>query len=169
MTRKNATLSKRRSKPSLKVATSQNGHANGNGNGKMNSNIEMRKRDTSTESSGERTARVLQSPQFSLDNEPALVPQTPVLTTTSFHNLPRADKRNFLLLCVLYFLQGVPMGLATGSVPFLLKPYLSYGQIGVFSLASYPYSLKLFWSPIVDAVWSPRFGRRKSWVVTLVI
>jgi hypothetical protein len=171
MTRKNATLSKRRSKPSLKVATSQNGYANGNGNGngKMNNNIEMRKRDTSTESSGERTARVLQSPQFSLDNEPALVPQTPILTTTSFHNLPRNDKRNFLLLCVLYFLQGVPMGLATGSVPFLLKPYLSYGQIGVFSLASYPYSLKLFWSPIVDAVWSPRFGRRKSWITPVQV
>jgi MFS family permease len=169
MTRKNATLSKRRSKPSLKVATGQNGYANGNGTGKMNTNIEMRKRDTSTESSAERTSRVLQSPHFSLDNEPAVVPQTPVLATTSFHNLPRNDKRNFLLLCVLYFLQGVPMGLATGSVPFLLKPYLSYGQIGVFSLASYPYSLKLFWSPIVDAVWSPRFGRRKSWITPVQV
>ena len=169
MTRKNASLARRRSKPSLKVATGQNGHANGN----MNSNIEMRKRDTpSTESSTERTARVLSSPQFSLDNEPpiaAVAPQTPVMTTTSFHNLPPSDKRNFLLLCVLYFLQGVPMGLATGSVPFLLKPYLSYGQIGVFSLASYPYSLKLFWSPIVDAVWSPTFGRRKSWITPIQV
>lgn len=61
------------------------------------------------------------------------------------------------------------MGLATGSVPFLLKPYLSYGQIGVFSLASYPYSLKLLWSPIVDAVWSPRFGRRKSWITPVQV
>ncbi|KAJ5572692.1 Major facilitator superfamily domain general substrate transporter [Penicillium hetheringtonii] len=167
MTRRNATLAKRRSKPSLKVATGQNGHANGN----MNSNIEMRKRDTpSTESSTERTARVLSSPQFSLDNEPPVIaPQTPVMATTSFHNLPPSDKRNFLLLCVLYFLQGVPMGLATGSVPFLLKPYLSYGQIGVFSLASYPYSLKLFWSPIVDAVWSPTFGRRKSWITPIQV
>ncbi|KAJ5118959.1 hypothetical protein N7526_010596 [Penicillium atrosanguineum] len=119
MTRKNATLARRRSKPSLKVATGQNGHANG----KMNSNIEMRKRDTpSTESSTERTARVMESHSFSLDNDPP-VPQTPLMTTTSFHNLPASDRRNFLLLCVLYFLQGVPMGLATGSVPFLLKPY----------------------------------------------
>ncbi len=59
------------------------------------------------------------------------------------------------------------MGLAAGSVPFLLKSHLSYGQIGIFSLASYPYSLKLFWSPIVDAVWSPRFGRRKSWIMPI--
>ncbi|CAI7670735.1 unnamed protein product [Penicillium pancosmium] len=166
MTRKNNTLSRRRSKPSLKVATGQNGHANG----AMNSNIEMRKRDTpSTESSTERTSRVMASPQFSLDNEPPVVPQTPIMTTTSFQNLPPSDQRNFLLLCVLYFLQGVPMGLATGSVPFLLKPYLSYGQIGVFSLASYPYSLKLFWSPIVDAVWSPTFGRRKSWITPVQV
>lgn len=61
------------------------------------------------------------------------------------------------------------MGLATGSVPFLLKPHLSYGQIGVFSLASYPYSLKLLWSPIVDAVWSPTFGRRKSWITPVQV
>lgn len=133
-------------------------------------NIEMRKRDTpSAESSAERTARLMSRPSFTLDEEPPVIPQTPVMTTTSFHNLPAADKRNFLLLCVLYFLQGVPMGLATGSVPFLLKPYLSYGQIGIFSLASYPYSLKLFWSPIVDAVWSPRFGRRKSWITPVQV
>ena len=59
------------------------------------------------------------------------------------------------------------MGLASGSVPFLLKKYLSYGQIGIFSLAIYPYSLKLLWSPIVDAVWSRRVGRRKSWILPI--
>lgn len=59
------------------------------------------------------------------------------------------------------------MGLATGSVPFLLKEHMSYGQIGIFSLASYPYSLKLLWSPIVDAVWTPKLGRRKSWIMPI--
>jgi len=72
-----------------------------------------------------------------------------------------------MLLVLLYFLQGIPMGLAAGSVPFLLKNYMSYGQIGVYSLASYPYSLKLLWSPIVDAVWSPKVGRRKSWILPI--
>ncbi|EPS26829.1 putative membrane protein [Penicillium oxalicum] len=169
MTRKNASLSKRRSKPSLIVTTGRNGHVNGNGTGNMNQNIEMRKRETSSESASDQSSRLVRSPNFSLDDDPVIVPPTPVLATTSFQNLPRNDRRNFLLLCVLYFLQGVPMGLATGSVPFLLKPYLSYGQIGVFSLASYPYSLKLFWSPIVDAVWSPRFGRRKSWITPVQV
>lgn len=51
-----------------------------------------------------------------------------------------------------------------GSVPFMLREHLSYAQLGLFSLASYPYSLKLFWSPIVDAVFHPSIGRRKSWI-----
>ena len=168
MKQKGQTLNKRRSKPTLKLATGQ-GHANR----EMSNNIEMRKRDTPPESSSARASRLMNRPGFSLDEEPALpdpvTPQTPGLATTSFQNLPLADRRNFLLLCVLYFLQGIPMGLATGSVPFLLKPYLSYGQIGVFSLASYPYSLKLLWSPIVDAVWSTRFGRRKSWITPVQV
>ncbi|KAF9889883.1 hypothetical protein FE257_006973 [Aspergillus nanangensis] len=165
MKNKGRTLSKRRSKPVLSVATGQNGHAHS----EMTSNIEMRKRDTSTESPAARASRYTSHPNFSLDQDPPLTPQTPAMTTTSFANLPASDRRNFLVLCVLYFLQGVPMGLATGSVPFLLKPYLSYGQIGVFSLASYPYSLKLLWSPIVDAVWSRRFGRRKSWITPVQV
>jgi len=57
--------------------------------------------------------------------------------------------------------------LAGGSVPFLLKSHLSYSQIGVYSLASYPYSLKLLWSPIVDAWWSAKVGRRKSWILPI--
>ena len=85
----------------------------------------------------------------------------------AFLDLPPQDQRNFLMLVLLYFLQGVPMGLAMGSVPFLLKSRLSYGQIGVFSLAAYPYSMKLAWSPIVDAIWSRRMGRRKSWIVPI--
>ncbi|KAF2861485.1 acetyl-coenzyme A transporter 1 [Piedraia hortae CBS 480.64] len=84
-----------------------------------------------------------------------------------FWSLPERDRRHFMLLVLLYFLQGIPMGLAGGSVPFLLKSHLSYGQIGVYSLASYPYSLKLLWSPIVDAVWSRRVGRRKSWILPM--
>ncbi|KAI9781202.1 MAG: hypothetical protein M1816_002462 [Peltula sp. TS41687] len=105
---------------------------------------------------------------FSLDSEPPGTPHTPVYSDIGFWELPVRDRRNFLLLVGLYFLQGIPMGLAAGSVPFLLKQaHLSYSQMGVFSLASYPYSLKLLWSPIVDAVWSPKVGRRKSWIIPI--
>lgn len=166
---------KQKSNKSLHIKTSreelQNGHltngnANGhasapNGNGTM---IEHRRK----RGEDEVKAAYVDRQDFSLDNEPPpMTPQTPAQVETSFSDLPPADKRNFLLLCLLYFLQGIPMGLASGSVPFLLKKYLSYGQIGVFSLAIYPYSLKLLWSPIVDAVWSQRFGRRKSWITPI--
>lgn len=144
----------------LTIETGQNGHAT---NGDMNSQVEMRRKDPSVDSpsSAQHASRVMERESFTLDDEP---PRTPGLKNTSFYALPEQDRRNFLLLVLLYFLQGIPMGLAMGSVPFLLKPHISYGQIGVFSLASYPYSLKLFWSPIVDAVWSKRLGRRKSWI-----
>jgi PAT family acetyl-CoA transporter-like MFS transporter 1 len=114
------------------------------------------------------TAHLMSRSSFSLDNVPPPAPgKIESSSSSGFFDLPRQDRRNFMLLVLLYFLQGIPMGLAAGSVPFLLKNYMSYGQIGVYSLASYPYSLKLLWSPIVDAVWSPKVGRRKSWILPI--
>lgn len=94
---------------------------------------------------------------------PTATPNIPEKKAT--HSLPRKDLKAFIILVILYTLQGVPVGLAFGSVPFILKSKLSYSQVGVFSLASYPYSLKLLWSPIVDAIYSRRVGRRKSWII----
>ncbi|EEP75551.1 conserved hypothetical protein [Uncinocarpus reesii 1704] len=163
MTRKHNSIKRRSSRPSLKLVAGENGHAKSG----MDSSIGVRRKDVSLDSSSSHASRVMGRSNFSLDDEPPPTPQTPGLTSTSFADLPVHDRRNFLLLVLLYFLQGIPMGLAMGSVPFLLKPFLSYGQIGIFSLASYPYSLKLLWSPIVDAVWSPQFGRRKSWITPI--
>ncbi|KAJ3526030.1 hypothetical protein NM688_g8313 [Phlebia brevispora] len=79
------------------------------------------------------------------------------------------DKRAIALLIVLYLIQGFPLGLALGSLPFLLKEHLSYSQLAIFSLASYPYSMKLLWSPIVDSLYLPSIGRRKSWIIPMQI
>lgn len=84
---------------------------------------------------------------------------------SSSARLPRKDLKAFIVLVILYTLQGVPVGLAFGSIPFILKSKVSYSQVGIFSLASYPYSLKLLWSPIVDAIYNRRLGRRKSWII----
>ncbi|KAJ7102769.1 acetyl-coenzyme A transporter 1-domain-containing protein [Mycena epipterygia] len=77
------------------------------------------------------------------------------------------DKRAMALLCVLYLIQGVPLGLALGSMPFILQKQLSYSQLATFALSGYPYSLKLIWSPIVDSVFFSSFGRRKSWIIPM--
>lgn len=155
----------KRSKPSnrdgLSVSTTG---LDSSTNGKMASNIELRRKVSSKPDSDQVTANLMARESFSLDDH---VPKTPTVNDHGFFELPHHDQRNFILLVLLYFLQGVPMGLASGSVPFLLKDHLSFGEIGVFTLASYPYSLKLFWSPIVDAVWSPKVGRRKSWILPI--
>jgi hypothetical protein len=39
--------------------------------------------------------------------------------------------------------------------------------MAIFTFAGYPYSLKLLWSPIVDAFFSERIGRRKSWILPI--
>ena len=97
---------------------------------------------------------------------PPLTPFVP-RENPGFFGLPWQEKKNFLLLVLLYLIQGVPLGLVSGAMPVLLKPHLSYTQMGVFSLALYPYSLKLAWSPIVDGVWSARIGRRKTWIMSM--
>jgi hypothetical protein len=44
---------------------------------------------------------------------------------------------------------------------------MSYSKIATFTLSSYPYSLKLLWSPIVDAWFIPSVGRRRSWIIPM--
>ncbi|KAL6784386.1 hypothetical protein ACKKBF_B01590 [Auxenochlorella protothecoides x Auxenochlorella symbiontica] len=79
----------------------------------------------------------------------------------------RSEWSSVLVLVVLYALQGVPLGLSMGSMPFLMQARMSYTAIGIFSFAAYPYSFKLLWSPVVDASALPGLGRRKSWIVPL--
>jgi hypothetical protein len=135
----------------------------------MNGMVEHRRKHASidSQSSEAQAASLMGRSTFTLDDPvPSLSPQDEG-PSKGFFELSKKDQRNFLLLVLLYFLQGIPMGLATGSVPFLLKSVVSYSSIGIFSLAAYPYSLKLFWSPIVDAVWTPKLGRRKSWILPI--
>lgn len=155
---------KRQSKsPNRDKLSISTGAENGVANGSMD-NTEYRRKNASKQDSAQVTGDLMARESFSLDDH---VPKTPTVNNHGFWELPEQDRRNFGLLVLLYFLQGIPMGLATGSVPFLLKEHLSYSEIGIFSLAGYPYSLKLLWSPIVDALWSPKIGRRKSWILPI--
>ncbi|KAK4187318.1 acetyl-coenzyme A transporter 1-domain-containing protein [Podospora australis] len=161
--------SRRAKSPTTKSGSPGPASGKANGLAKMNKNVELLRRNISSQDTSEAaTERLMAREDFSLDHDPA-PPKTPASHSNNhgFFDLPRQDRRNFGLLVLLYFLQGIPLGLATGSVPFLLKSHMSYAEIGIFSLASYPYSLKLFWSPIVDALWSPKVGRRKSWILPI--
>lgn len=91
---------------------------------------------------------------------------TPMMALSS---LSSQDRRGFYFLTLLYYAQGIPVGLAFGSIPFLLKERLSYSEVGLFTFATYPYSLKVLWSPLVDGFYLRKFGRRRSWIVPIQI
>ncbi|XP_068601656.1 acetyl-coenzyme A transporter 1 [Brachionichthys hirsutus] len=77
----------------------------------------------------------------------------------------RGEMRNVSLLLFLYVLQGIPLGLG-GSIPLILQgKNVSYKDQAYFSFVFWPFSLKLLWAPLVDALYFSRFGRRKSWLV----
>lgn len=73
--------------------------------------------------------------------------------------------------------QGIPIGIASTISIILQQQHVSYSQQALFVICSQPYSLKMLWAPIVDAMsqwwfvvmrrYSPRIGRRKTWVVPL--
>jgi MFS transporter, PAT family, beta-lactamase induction signal transducer AmpG len=72
------------------------------------------------------------------------------------------------LLACLYFSQGLPFGFFTQALPLLLRQQgVSLGAIGLTSLLALPWALKFTWAPLVDRLFSARFGRRKSWIVPL--
>lgn len=75
------------------------------------------------------------------------------------------DKINILILLFLYVLQGIPLGLG-GSIPMILQSRnISYKDQAIFSLVSWPFSLKLLWAPIVDSLHWRHLGRRKTWLI----
>ena len=75
------------------------------------------------------------------------------------------DRWSIALLLLLYTLQGIPLGLAA-SIPMVLQARkVGYRQQALFSLVSWPFSVKLLWAPLVDAFYSRSFGRRKSWLI----
>ena len=83
----------------------------------------------------------------------------------SFQRNIQGDGHSISLLLLLYTLQGVPMGLAS-SIPLLLQERgASYTDQSIFSLVSWPFSLKLLWAPVVDGFYFSSFGRRKSWLI----
>ena len=72
-----------------------------------------------------------------------------------------------VLVIILYILQGVILGLST-SIPLYLASYkASWQQQGTFSWISYPSSFKILWAPIIDSVYSRRFGRNQTWLVPI--
>jgi len=91
------------------------------------------------------------------------------------------DTYNYALLIALYTLQGIPIGLSA-SIPFLIQQKImsfsssshhhhhypnTYQAQAIFSFCSWPFSMKLLWAPLVDSIYHPKYGRRKSWLIPI--
>lgn len=73
-----------------------------------------------------------------------------------------------ILLGLLYFSQGLPMGLAMEALPVLMRQGgASMDMIALVPLAGLPWILKLIWAPLVDNRWIAARGRRKSWILPM--
>lgn len=91
--------------------------------------------------------------------------EAPPMAIKSKKNNWKKDQNSIVLLLFLYLLQGVPLGMA-GSIPLIIQTIgVSWSQQATFSFAFWPFSLKLLWAPVVDAIYLKRFGRRKSWLI----
>jgi MFS family permease len=76
--------------------------------------------------------------------------------------------RRLAILWVLYFVQGLPFGFQATALPvYLREAGVSLTGIGLVTALALPWSLKLFWAPLVDRFGSRRLGRRRSWILPL--
>eukprot|EP00730_Choanoeca_flexa_P009101 TRINITY_DN12584_c1_g1_i2.p2 TRINITY_DN12584_c1_g1~~TRINITY_DN12584_c1_g1_i2.p2 ORF type:complete len:408 (+),score=77.76 TRINITY_DN12584_c1_g1_i2:88-1311(+) len=71
------------------------------------------------------------------------------------------------LLCALYFIQGLPFGFQTKTLPVYLRQNgLSLSSISFLGLLSLPWAIKLLWAPFVDSYYVKAIGRRRTWILT---
>jgi MFS transporter, PAT family, beta-lactamase induction signal transducer AmpG len=75
------------------------------------------------------------------------------------------DKRMTAIL-LLGFASGLPLNL-TGSTlqAWLASDGIDIKTIGIFSLVSFPYVLKMLWAPLLDRYLPPLLGRRRGWIL----
>ena len=67
-------------------------------------------------------------------------------------------------------LQATINGLVTGSIPILLTLWnVPLSEVGTFAFVTWPLSLKLLWSPLVDSYFIQAFGKRKSWICPALV
>ncbi|KAE9540687.1 hypothetical protein AGLY_003932 [Aphis glycines] len=102
------------------------------------------------------------SSKFKIEQETPEDIKDVTLTKTNL----KGDWINFFLLLLLYTMQGLPLGIA-GSMSILLqsKKNVTYKDQALYSITKWPFSMKLLWAPLVDALYVKKIGRRKSWLI----
>ncbi|NHB66781.1 MFS transporter [Acinetobacter sp. GFQ9D192M] len=77
-------------------------------------------------------------------------------------------RNTYILLFSLYWAQGLPVGFMTHALPVILRAEgVSLAHIGGFGLLMLPWSIKIFWAPLVDRHGSKARGHYRSWIIPL--
>lgn len=70
-------------------------------------------------------------------------------------------RRTLPWISLLYFSEGFPFGIVYDCLPVYFRAAgVALRDIGLLSLIGLPWSLKVFWSPLID-----RFGERRHWIL----
>ncbi|KAJ6661520.1 hypothetical protein lerEdw1_014430 [Lerista edwardsae] len=70
----------------------------------------------------------------------------------------------YLLLGMLYFIQGIPYGLQSGLLPIYFRTLgLSFTKISLAKMLYVPWVLKVFWAPVVDQCFT-----KKAWLLLTI-
>ncbi len=83
-------------------------------------------------------------------------------------------KKDMVVMFFMGLACGFPFALTASTLKAWLSDYnISMREVGYFAFVAIPYSLKFFWSPIIDGVKLPflskRMGHRRSWLILIQI
>src|SRR5262249_46968340 len=69
-------------------------------------------------------------------------------------------------ILLLGFSSGLPHFLTSNTLQaWMTHEGVRISTIGLFGLVALPYSLKVFWAPLLDRYTLPLFSRRRSWLI----
>jgi PAT family beta-lactamase induction signal transducer AmpG len=79
--------------------------------------------------------------------------------------LPPQSRKKLAIVSLLYFIQGAPAGILWEVLPVFFRVHgVSLRAIGGLRFLELPYSLKVFWSPLLH-----RYGDRRIWVLACML
>lgn len=88
-----------------------------------------------------------------------------IWTLLGAERLPDQSRRKLGIVALLYFIQGAPPAILWEVLPVYFRFHgVSLKAIGGLRLLELPFSLKVFWSPLVH-----RYGDRRIWVVSCML
>jgi len=69
-------------------------------------------------------------------------------------------RKKLTWVAILYVAEGFPFGLVVDNLPVYFRAHgVSLTEIGLMSILGLPWTLKVFWAPLVD-----RLGERRHWI-----